>query len=139
MKEACRKLAEVRDELVDTIVAEMGKIKSEAKDEADGAIDKSAWIDLVVDANKPVVLDGGKSTVCRTPHGVVGLCTPWNFPADEILMLSIPALVAGNTIIVKPSEVTPSTGAKVLAAIMAVVPDGVANLVQGDGSIGVPL
>merc|ERR1719377_484296 len=114
----------------------MGKVANEAQDEADGAVDKNDWIDLVVEANRPVVLDEGKSTVCRQPHGVVGLCTPWNFPADEILLLAIPALVAGNTVIVKPSEVTPLTGARVLEALVAVLPPGVANLVQGDGAIG---
>jgi len=67
------------------------------------------------------------------------LCTPWNFPADEIMLLAIPALIAGNAIIVKPSEVTPLTGQMVLGAFTSVLPEGVATLIQGDGSIGAPL
>lgn len=136
LKAACAKLGEVQEELQQTIVQEMGKVIMEAMTEVEGAVTKDDWIDLVVEANRPVVLDGGKSTVCRQPHGVVGLLTPWNFPADEILLLAIPALVAGNTVIVKPSEVTPLTGARVLDALTSVLPPGVANLVQGDGAIG---
>ena len=94
LKAACKKLGEKQEELTKLVVSEMGKVASEAGDEVGGAIDKDDWIDLVVDANRPVVLDGGKSTVFRQPHGVVSLSTPWNFPADEILLLAIPALVA---------------------------------------------
>lgn len=139
LKACCKKLGEIQEELQEVMVAEMGKVITEAMTEVEGAADKDDWIDLVVEANRPVVLDGGKSTVCRQPHGVVALCTPWNFPADEILLLAIPALVAGNTIVVKPSEVAPLTGARVVAALAAVLPDGVANLVQGDGAVGAPL
>lgn len=138
LKQACRNLGAAQDELQALIVSEMGKVLTEAMSEVEGVIDKDDFVDLVSDANKPVCLDE-KSTVFRMPHGVVALCTPWNFPSDEILLLAIPALVAGNTIIVKPSEVTPMTGAKVLSALMDVLPDGVANLVQGDGTVGVPL
>mmetsp|Transcript_72837 Transcript_72837/g.126432 ORF Transcript_72837/g.126432 Transcript_72837/m.126432 type:complete len:470 (+) Transcript_72837:51-1460(+) len=139
IKAACKKLGEVQEDLQNIIVAEMGKVITEARSEVEGVVDRDAWIDLVVQANEPVVLDGGKSTVYRQPHGVVALCTPWNFPADEIMALAAPALIAGNTIVVKPSEVTPLTGAKVLEALLAVLPDGVANLVQGDGTVGAPL
>lgn len=139
LKKACKKLGESQEKLQETIVKEMGKIITEATDEVEGAINKDEWIDLVLDANKPVVLDEGKSIVCRKPHGVVGLCTPWNFPADEILLLAIPALIAGNTVVVKPSEVTPLTGAIVVDALKAELPDGVANIVQGDGALGAML
>eukprot|EP00928_Gymnodinium_smaydae_P023618 TRINITY_DN19420_c0_g1_i2.p1 TRINITY_DN19420_c0_g1~~TRINITY_DN19420_c0_g1_i2.p1 ORF type:complete len:286 (-),score=48.27 TRINITY_DN19420_c0_g1_i2:70-927(-) len=139
LKEACKKLGDDKVYLVGLIVQEMGKVIFEAEEEVNGAIYKGDFIDLVVDANRPVCLDDGECMVFRQPHGVVAICSPWNYPCDEILMLAIPALVAGNTIVVKPSEVTPLVGAKVVDVLASVLPPNVANLVQGDGSVGAPL
>ena len=139
LKAACAGLAGRRQPLAQTIVREMGKVLREAEEEVGGAVDKDAFIDLVLDANRPVPLDGGRSVVVRQPHGVVALCTPWNFPADEILLLALPALAAGNVVIVKPSEVTPLAGAMVMEALAAALPAGVASLVQGDGAVGAAL
>jgi len=136
LKAALATLAEKRDELATMIVKEMGKVLSEAKEEVDGAVGKDEFIDLVVQANAPVVLDGGRSTVVRQPMGIVGICSPWNFPADEILLLAIPALVAGNAVVVKPSEVTPLTGGMVVEALQAALPEGLVGLLQGDGAVG---
>lgn len=63
----------------------------------------------------------------------------WNFPADEILLLALPALIAGNTVIVKPSEVSPSTGAMVVNAVASALPLSVFQVAQGDGGIGARL
>ena len=57
-------------------------------------------------------------------------------PAGEIPFLSIPALVAGNTVIVKPSEVTPLSGALFCRALASCLPEGVLQVVQGDGKTG---
>jgi acyl-CoA reductase-like NAD-dependent aldehyde dehydrogenase len=75
----------------------------------------------------------------RDPHGVVAICSPWNFPADEALLLALPALAAGNTVVLKPSEVAPLTGAIVAEALQALLPEGVVELVQGDGAVGAAL
>lgn len=71
----------------------------------------------------------------RRPLGVVGLITPWNFPWAIPVWKSAPALVAGNTVVMKPAELTPAT-ATLLAEIYAEagVPAGVFNLVVGPGS-----
>ena len=58
------------------------------------------------------------------------------FPAGEIPFLAIPALASGNTVIVKPSEVTPLTGALYCSAFASVLPEGVLQVVQGDGAVG---
>ena len=58
------------------------------------------------------------------------------FPVSEISYLAIPALVAGNAVVVKPSEHTPLTGAMYCAALASALPDGVLQVVQGDGRIG---
>lgn len=70
----------------------------------------------------------------KKPVGVVGLITPWNLPLYLLSWKTAPALAMGNTIVAKPSEMTPST-ARVLAEVMTEVglPDGVFNVVQGLG------
>jgi len=69
------------------------------------------------------------------PHGVVGAITPWNFPSANAVIKLAPALAAGNTVVLKPSELSPSS-ALLLAeiAIEAGVPEGVFNVVPGLGS-----
>ncbi len=78
----------------------------------------------------------GNSVLAREPVGVVGAITPWNYPLHQISAKVAPALAAGCTIVVKPSEVTP-LNAFVLAEIMGAVgvPAGVFNLVTGYGPV----
>ena len=73
-------------------------------------------------------------TVAYEPIGVVGMITPWNWPLNQIALKVAPALAAGDTIVLKPSEECP-TNAAIFAEILdaAGVPPGVFNLVQGDG------
>ncbi len=76
----------------------------------------------------------GTSLVVREPIGVVGLITPWNWPLNQITCKVGPALAAGCTMVLKPSEIAP-LDAIIFAEIMdeAGVPKGVFNLVNGDG------
>ncbi|MES2754160.1 MAG: aldehyde dehydrogenase family protein, partial [Pseudomonadota bacterium] len=76
----------------------------------------------------------GKNRVVHEPVGVVAMITPWNWPLNQICAKVAPALAAGNTMILKPSEETPGC-AVILAEILdaAGVPAGVFNLVNGDG------
>ncbi len=76
----------------------------------------------------------GANTVVYEPIGVVGMITPWNWPLNQIALKVAPALAAGNTMVLKPSEECPSN-AVIFAEILdaAGVPPGVFNLVQGDG------
>ena len=74
------------------------------------------------------------------PLGVVGIISPWNFPfstpLDEVTM----ALMAGNTVVLKPSELTPLTGLKIQEVMTrAGLPEGVLQVVTGDGSTGAAL
>ncbi|MET4666727.1 aldehyde dehydrogenase family protein [Sphingomonas sp. PvP056] len=77
----------------------------------------------------------GRSTVVHEPLGVVAMITPWNWPLNQITAKVAPALAAGDTMILKPSEESPGC-AVILAEIMdaAGVPKGVFNLVNGDGA-----
>jgi len=78
----------------------------------------------------------GNSLIVREPVGVVGAITPWNYPLHQVCAKVAPALAAGCTIVVKPSEVTPLS-AFVLAEILeqAGVPAGVFNLITGFGPV----
>jgi acyl-CoA reductase-like NAD-dependent aldehyde dehydrogenase len=78
----------------------------------------------------------GNSLIVREPVGVVGAITPWNYPLHQICAKVAPALAAGCTVVVKPSEVTPLS-AFVLAEILdeAGLPAGVFNLVTGFGPV----
>jgi acyl-CoA reductase-like NAD-dependent aldehyde dehydrogenase len=78
----------------------------------------------------------GNSLVVREPVGVVGCITPWNFPLNQITLKVAPALAAGCTVVLKPSEVAP-INAMILAEIIhdAGFPPGVFNLVNGAGPV----
>ncbi len=91
----------------------------------------------VVDTGMPNVA----SRVVHEPIGVCSLITPWNFPLLQTSWKVAPALAAGNTFVLKPSELTPSTAIWLMKALTeAGVPAGVANLVLGTGAeAGAPL
>ncbi len=78
----------------------------------------------------------GNSTIVREPIGVVGCITPWNYPLHQVIAKVAPALTAGCTIVLKPSEVAPLT-AFALAEIFddMGLPKGVFNLVTGKGTV----
>jgi aldehyde dehydrogenase (NAD+) len=76
----------------------------------------------------------GPTLVVREPIGVVGMITPWNWPLNQIACKVFPALAAGCTMILKPSEVAPFSGQVFTEVIDAAgVPAGVYNMVHGDG------
>lgn len=78
----------------------------------------------------------GDTYVVHEPIGVVGMITPWNWPLNQIVLKVAPALAAGNTMVLKPSEECPGCAA-IFAEVMdaAGVPAGVFNLVQGNGPV----
>ncbi len=78
----------------------------------------------------------GNALVVREPIGVVGCITPWNYPLHQIALKVAPALAAGNTVVLKPSEVAP-INAFILAEVVheAGLPAGVFNLVTGLGPV----
>ncbi|MFM9050135.1 MAG: aldehyde dehydrogenase family protein [Actinomycetota bacterium] len=91
----------------------------------------------VVDAGNPDV----RSRIDYEPVGVCGLITPWNYPLLQASWKVAPALAAGNSFVIKPSELTPSTTIHLMRLLdEAGLPPGVANLVLGAGaSAGAPL
>ena len=78
----------------------------------------------------------GSTTVVRVPVGVIGCITPWNYPLFQIASKVAAALVAGCTVVVKPSEVAPGSALALAEITRAVgLPAGVFNLVLGSGSV----
>jgi betaine-aldehyde dehydrogenase len=79
---------------------------------------------------------GGVDMTFREPLGVVGLIVPWNFPLTIASWKVAPALAAGNTIVLKPAELTPLTAVELeRIALEAGLPEGVLNVVAGPGSV----
>jgi len=88
----------------------------------------------------PVVFPGKKSYVEYFPMGVIGVISPWNFPLQLAMIPTLSALIGGNTVVLKPSEVTPLTGEVMREMFDAIqLPRGTVEVVQGDGSTGAAL
>ncbi len=76
---------------------------------------------------------GRTSISRREPVGVVAAITPWNFPLMQVILKLIPALAVGNTVVLKPAELTPLTAQRLAELADDVLPAGVFNVVQGPG------
>lgn len=88
----------------------------------------------------PILFPGKKSYVEQFPMGVIGVISPWNFPFQLSMVPVVSALVAGNTVVLKPSEVTPITGEIIDEIFRRIgLPRGVVEVVQGDGTTGAAL
>ncbi|WP_278763818.1 aminobutyraldehyde dehydrogenase [Corynebacterium argentoratense] len=84
-------------------------------------------------------MEGHTSSVRREPIGVIGQVTPWNYPLMMAIWKLGPALAAGNTVVIKPSDTTPSSTLKFVELIGEIFPKGVVNVVLGDASTGATL
>ncbi len=94
-----------------------------------------AWTHVTADLDLPVEViqdnDEARVEVHRKPLGVVASITPWNWPLMIAIWHVIPALRAGNTVVIKPSELTPVATARFVELANAILPPGVLNLVTG--------
>ncbi|WP_422025662.1 aldehyde dehydrogenase family protein [Pyruvatibacter mobilis] len=129
------------DEIAETISTEMGAPIWLAK--AAQAATGLAHFQTNMEVLKNYAFEETRGTtqIVKEPIGVCGFITPWNWPVNQIVCKVAPALAAGCTMVLKPSEVAPMN-AIILAEILheAGVPAGVFNLVNGDGpSVGAPL
>ena len=96
----------------------------------------AAWAGYTASLSLPPRLlqddDAGRVELVRKPIGVVGSITPWNFPAMIAVWHFLPAIRAGNTVVLKPSPLTPLTTLRLVALLNEVLPAGVLNVVTGD-------
>lgn len=84
----------------------------------------------------PVAYPGKLGRIHKAPRGVVGLITPWNYPVAIPLRTLVPALLAGNAVLFKPSEITPRSGALVASLFEGLLPENLLTVVQGGGDVG---
>jgi aldehyde dehydrogenase (NAD+) len=123
-------------EIADTITAEMGApITLSRRAQAGLPIVVTASVAALA-ADFPWTEEIGNALIVREPIGVVGAITPWNFPLQQTVTKVVPALLAGNTVVHKPSEIAPLT-ARILAEVAAEagLPPGVLNVVHGIGPV----
>jgi acyl-CoA reductase-like NAD-dependent aldehyde dehydrogenase len=140
-----RRILERAEEIADIVHREVGKPIEEAAlaEVLPNADLVDYWCDTIEELLEaaPIDLDplsypGKTGRVQRDPRGVVALITPWNYPVAIPLRTLVPALLAGNAVVFKPSEVTPRCGALVASLFEGVLPKGVLTLVQGGADVG---
>jgi aldehyde dehydrogenase (NAD+) len=131
-------IAARREEIAATVTAEMGApITFSTQVQAGVPVATSAGIaDLLEGDDFPWTEESANSLIVREPIGVVAAITPWNYPLHQIVAKVAPALAAGCTVVLKPSELAPLTAA-IFAEIVAEagVPAGAFNLVHGTGPV----
>jgi acyl-CoA reductase-like NAD-dependent aldehyde dehydrogenase len=126
------------EELARLEARNVGKPISDARGEVGSVVDVFDYYagapERLLGSQIPVA--GGVDITFREPLGVVGLITPWNFPLPIASWKIGPALAAGNTIVLKPAELTPLTAIELgKLALEAGIPEGVLNVVNGPGRV----
>lgn len=129
------------DEFAKTITKEQGKPLPEAKSEIQSAIKRVEYFcqkaSRILQDDISNVNDDVTGIIKQKPLGVIAAIKPWNFPINLPSWTLIPALLAGNTIVFKPSELTPITGRKLIECFPEELSrDNIINLVQGGGEVG---
>jgi aldehyde dehydrogenase (NAD+) len=124
--------------LTDLVTREMGKVKAEAGGDVQEAIDITYYMAgegrRLFGQTTPSELQNKWNMSVRVPIGVVGAITPWNFPVAIPSWKSIPALICGNTVVLKPAEDTPALAQRFVDLLLeAGIPEGVVNIVHGFG------
>jgi acyl-CoA reductase-like NAD-dependent aldehyde dehydrogenase len=126
------------DELADLETRNVGKPISDSRGEIAMVAEVFHFYAGAVDKHygESIPVAGGIDLTFREPLGVVGLITPWNFPLNIASWKVAPALACGNTVILKPAELTPLTSLRLAElAVEAGIPRGVVNVVAGKGSV----
>jgi betaine-aldehyde dehydrogenase len=134
-------LEEHADELTDLEIADTGKPRDAVQDE-----EIPASIDVVrffagacrlpEGRSTGEYIDGITSGIRREPIGVCGQITPWNYPFMMAVWKWAPAVAAGNTVVLKPSGLTPSSTSRMAELLTDVLPAGVVNVVCGGPDVG---
>ncbi|MGE3289650.1 MAG: aldehyde dehydrogenase family protein [Pseudonocardia sp.] len=134
-----------KEDIARTETLDTGKTVKESRIDVDDVVAVFRYYARLVTEQHDRIVDTGRpeieSRVVHEPVGVCALITPWNYPLLQISWKLAPALAAGNTVVIKPSEVTPlTTIALVRLCEEAGGPRGVVNLVLGGGpAVGSPL
>jgi betaine-aldehyde dehydrogenase len=138
LHEAAAKTIARSSDFVDALVREQGKARPEQEEEVEWSANTLRYYaELGRNSRGRVVPSGEPRTqlnlVLHEPYGVVGAIIPWNFPLLLLAWKLAPALAAGNTVIIKPSELTPLITLDWISACFDHFPAGVVNVVTGTG------
>ncbi|KAI9656225.1 MAG: hypothetical protein M1821_004888 [Bathelium mastoideum] len=129
--------AEYQEDFTNLLIKESGKPRSFAQREAEGSVSVIVSHHLGLNLPEERFEDDERVAITRyTPLGVVGAICPWNFPITLSVGKLLPALLTGNTIIIKPSPFTPYTALKIAELAQHVLPPGVVQAVGGDDRLG---
>jgi aldehyde dehydrogenase (NAD+) len=133
-----QRFIERKDELTELMVQEMGKVRAEAGGDVQEAIDMTYYMAgegrRLFGQTTPSEMPDKFQMSVRTPIGVVGAITPWNFPIAIPSWKIAPALVCGDTVVFKPARDTPLLGERFVETFEeAGLPPGVLNIVHGGG------
>src|SRR2546426_1897365 len=138
-------LRDRKEELARLMTREMGKVLAETRGDVQEAIDMAYYIAAegrrLFGVTAPSELPDKFAMSVRQPLGVCGLITPWNFPMAIPSWKIFPALVSGNTVVLKPASDTPGSAHHLVEVLVeAGIPEGVVNIVHGGGSaVGIPI
>jgi aldehyde dehydrogenase len=126
--------------LAELLTREQGKVLWESRVDVGGAAHILGYYTGLADrlAEDQVFRQDARGTIWsgRRPMGVTGVIVPWNSPVYLAFLGIAPALLAGNTVVVKPSELAPLTLSAVLEILAETLPEGVVNVVPGGGEAG---
>jgi len=136
------KISEHAEELAQLLTREQGKPLNGlgSRFEIGGAL---AWTRHTAELDLPIEIlqddNEGRVELHRKPIGVVGSITPWNWPVMIACWHIVPAIRAGNTVVIKPSPLTPLSTIRLVEIMNEVLPPGVVNVVTGENRIGAAL
>src|SRR6266513_3016147 len=142
---AAEMLAERKEEYARDMTREMGKVLKETRGDVQEAIDTAYFMAgegrRLYGVTTPSELPNKSAMAIRMPVGVCGMITPWNFPMAIPSWKLLPAIVCGNTCVIKPAEDTPLSTLNLVRTLMdAGMPKGVVNIVFGSGpDVGTPI
>ena len=141
---AAQLIAERKEQLAHDMTREMGKVLEETRGDVQEAIDMTAFMAAegrrLYGQTVPSELRDKFAMSMRQPVGVCALITPWNFPMAIPSWKIAPALVCGNTVVLKPATLTPLSAVNFVDVLVeAGVPPGVVNLVTGGADVGTRL
>jgi acyl-CoA reductase-like NAD-dependent aldehyde dehydrogenase len=130
-------LRSAADELAEIFTQEQGKTLQQSKGEINWA---AWWIDEILSLEIPIDLvfedAAERHEMHRRPLGVIGAISPWNFPIVLSIAKIAPALLVGNTMVLKPSPYTPLTTLRMGEMFSKVLPPGVLNIISGGDELG---
>jgi acyl-CoA reductase-like NAD-dependent aldehyde dehydrogenase len=147
LKRAAKTMLERRSEILQIVKHEVGKVDVDAMfTEALGPLDAvHGWARVVKKAShrqirlNPLSFPKKRAHVDLVPRGVIGIIAPWNYPVSGLYRSLLPALLTGNGVVLKPSEYTPESSAWLAEQLAAELPEGLLQVVQGDGAVGAAL